>query len=101
LASPGSRSHIVLRRPPDGGAKLEPSSFVQPEHEPRSRTAIANELGLRHGSFEVDDLQATVDKLVADGYGPVGGIGQSENFARIAYVRGPDGILVSPLERIG
>jgi catechol 2,3-dioxygenase-like lactoylglutathione lyase family enzyme len=77
------------------------SSFVQPDHEPGSPTAMANELGLRNVSFEVDDLQATVERLAADGYGLVGGIGQHENIWRMAYVRGPEGFIVSLAERIG
>ena len=97
----GSRSHIVTLRPPGGGAGLELSSFVWPEHEPGSPTAMANELGLRNVCFEVDDLQATVDQLAADGYGLVGGIGQYENIWRMAYVRGPEGIIVSLAERVG
>ena len=52
-------------------------------------------------AFEVDDLQAVVDRLAADGYGLVGGIGQYEQFSRMAYVRGPEGIIVSLAERIG
>ncbi len=51
---------------------------------------MANELGLRGVSFEVDDLQATVDRLAANGYSLVGGIGQHENIWRMAYVRGPE-----------
>jgi catechol 2,3-dioxygenase-like lactoylglutathione lyase family enzyme len=98
---PGSRSHIVMLRPPDGGPGLELSSFVQPDHEPGSPTAMANELGLRNVAFEVDELQATVDRLAAEGYGLVGGIGQYENIWRMAYVRGPEGIIVSLAERIG
>jgi catechol 2,3-dioxygenase-like lactoylglutathione lyase family enzyme len=101
IGIPGSRSHIVTLRPPGGGPGLELSSFVRPEHTPGSPTAMANELGLRNVSFEVDDLQATVDRLAADGYGLVGGIGQYENIWRMAYVRGPDGIIVSLAERIG
>jgi catechol 2,3-dioxygenase-like lactoylglutathione lyase family enzyme len=97
----GSRSHIVMLRPPDGGPGLELSSFVRPEHEPGSPAAMANELGLRNVAFEVDDLQATVDGLAADGYGLVGGIGQYQNIWRMAYVRGPEGIIVSLAERIG
>jgi catechol 2,3-dioxygenase-like lactoylglutathione lyase family enzyme len=97
----GSRSHIVMLRPPEGGTGLELSSFVRPEHEPGSPTAMANELGLRNVAFEVDDLQATVDRLAVDGYGLVGGIGQHENIWRMAYVRGPEGIIVSLSERIG
>jgi len=66
-----------------------------------SPTAMANELGLRNVSFEVDDLPATVARLAADGYGLVGGIGQYEDIWRMAYVRGPEGIIVSLAERIG
>ena len=83
------------------GAGLELSSFVWPEPEPGSPTAMANVLGLRNVSFEVEGLQATVDRLAADGYGLVGGIGQYENMWRVAYVRGPEGIIVSVAERIG
>jgi catechol 2,3-dioxygenase-like lactoylglutathione lyase family enzyme len=79
IGIPGARSQVVMMRPPGGGLGLELSSFVWPEHEPGSPTAMANELGLRNVSFEVDDLQATVDRLAADGYGLVGGIGQYEN----------------------
>jgi catechol 2,3-dioxygenase-like lactoylglutathione lyase family enzyme len=98
---PGTRSHIVMLRPPGGGSGLELSSFVQPDHEPGLPTAMANALGLRNVSFEVDDLQATVDQLAGDGYGLVGGIGQHETTWRMAYVRGPEGIIVSLAERIG
>ncbi len=98
---PGSRSHIVMLRTPGGGTGLELSSFVSPDHEPGSPMAMANELGLRNVAFEVDDLQASVDALAADGYGLVGGIGQYENIWRMAYVRGPEGIIVSLAERIG
>jgi hypothetical protein len=52
-------------------------------------------------SFEVDDVQATVDRLAAEGYGLVGGVGEYQNSWRMAYVRGPDGIIVSVAERIG
>ena len=101
IGIPGSRSHIVTLRSPGGGPGLELSSFVRPEHEPGSPTAMANELGLRNVSFEVDDLQAAVDGLAADGYSLVGGIGQYENVWRMAYVRGPEGIIVSLAEHIG
>ncbi len=52
-------------------------------------------------AFEVDDLQAAVDHVAADGYGLVGGVGQYEDVWRMAHVRGPEGIIVSLAERIG
>ncbi len=90
-----------MLRPPDGGSRLEPASFITPDHVPGTPTAMPNELGLRNVSFEVDDLQTALDRLAEDGYGLVGGVGQYENVWRMAYVRGPDGIIVSLAERIG
>jgi catechol 2,3-dioxygenase-like lactoylglutathione lyase family enzyme len=97
---PDSRTEIVMLRPPDGGTGLELGSFVRPDHEPGSPAAMANELGIRNVSFEVEDLQAAVDRLASDGYGLVGGIGQYGHVWRMAYVRGPEGIIVSLAERI-
>lgn len=48
---------------------------------------IRRELGLRSLSFEVDDLQAQVDRLATEGYG-LGGIGQYEGIWRMACMRG-------------
>ena len=98
---PDSRTEIVMLRLPDGGTRLELARFVRPAHQPGSPDAMANELGLRNVSFEVDDLPATVDRLAADGYGLVGGIGEYEDVWRMAYVRGPEGIIVSLAQRIG
>jgi catechol 2,3-dioxygenase-like lactoylglutathione lyase family enzyme len=100
IGIPDSRSEIVMLRPPDGGTGLELSSFIQPDHEPGSPDAMSTELGLRNVMFEVDDLDAVVDRLAADGYGLVGGIGQYEQTWRMAYVRGPDGIIVALAQRI-
>jgi len=98
---PGAHCEIAMLRPPDGGSRLELASFVTPDHLPGSPTAMANELGLRNVSFEVGNLEAVVDELAVDGYGLVGGIGEYEDSVRMAYVRGPEGIIVSLFEQIG
>ena len=98
---PDSRTEIVMLRPPGGGTAVELSSFVRPDAVPGSPNAMANELGLRSVAFEVEDLRAEVDRLAADGYGLIGGIGQHENEWLMAYVRGPDGITVALAEHIG
>jgi catechol 2,3-dioxygenase-like lactoylglutathione lyase family enzyme len=98
---PGSRTEIVMLKSPDGGARLELARFVRPDSVPGSPAAMANELGLRNVSFEVDDLRAAVDWAAAEGYGLVGGIGEYEGVWRMAYVRGPEGIVVSLAERLG
>jgi catechol 2,3-dioxygenase-like lactoylglutathione lyase family enzyme len=98
---PGAHCEIAMLRPPDGGSRLELSSFVTPDHVPGSPRAMANELGLRNVSFEVGDLDAAVAAVAADGYGLVAGIGDYEGSVRMAYVRGPDGIVVSLFEQLG
>jgi len=97
---PHSRTEIVMLRPPDGGTRLELSSFVRPDHLPGSPAAMANELGLRNVCFEVDDLLGIVDNLAAAGYGLVGGIGEFEGTRRMTYVRGPEGVIVALAQRI-
>lgn len=96
---PGAHCQIAMLKSPDG-ARLELASFVTPHQTPGSPEAMANEVGLRNVSFEVDDLQAAVDTVAADGYGLVGGIGEHEGRVRMAYVRGPEGIVVSLFEQL-
>ena len=50
---------------------------------------------------EVSDLQAAAGWAATEGYGLVGGIGEYEGAWRMAYVRGPEGIIVSLAEPIG
>jgi len=97
---PGSRTEIVMLKSPDG-ARLELARFVRPDSVPGSPAAMANELGLRNVSFEVNDLRAAVDWAAGEGYGLVGGIGEYEGAWLMAYVRGPEGIVVSLAERVG
>ncbi len=97
---PNSRTEMVMLRPPDGGTGLELATFIRPDHDPGSPGAMANELGLRSVAFEVDDLRGILDRLAADGYQLVGGIGEYEGVWRMASVRGPEGIIVSLAQRI-
>ena len=60
---------------------------------------MPNELGIRNVMFEVDDLQAILDRIAVDGYRPIGGVGAYEGMWRMAHVRGPEGIIVALAER--
>ena len=94
-------TEIVMLRSPEGGTMLELSSFVRPEAVAGSPNAMANELGLRSVAFQVDDLPALIEQLAADGYGLIGGMGEYEGVWRMAYVRGPEGLIVALAQRIG
>lgn len=97
----GAKAKIAMLRPPGGGTGLELSQFINPEAVPGAPDATANVLGLRSMVFQVDDLPAMVDKLAAEGYQMVGGLGEYEGIWRMAYIRGPEGLLVPLAERIG
>ena len=62
---------------------------------------MANELGLRNVVLRGRRPAGGGRGLAADGYGLVGGVGEYENTWRMAYVRGPEGIVVALAERIG
>src|SRR4051794_1844500 len=72
---PDSRTEMVLLKPPDDGTRLELTRFVRPDHEPGSPGAKATRLGLSNVSFEVHGLHAILDRLAADGYRVIGGVG--------------------------
>jgi len=96
-----ARTEIVMLTVPGGGSPVELSSFVRPDAVDGSPDAMANEVGLRSLAFEVEDIDAAVASVAAEGYGLVGGIGRYEDVWRMAYVRGPEGIIVALAERIG
>jgi catechol 2,3-dioxygenase-like lactoylglutathione lyase family enzyme len=100
-ALPGARSEIAMLRPPGGGTAIELGTFRSPEHVPGSPEAMSNELGLRNVCFEVEDLQGHIDRFASEGYDLVGGVGNHEDTWLMAYVRGPDGIIVSLAQQIG
>jgi catechol 2,3-dioxygenase-like lactoylglutathione lyase family enzyme len=101
IGIPDSRTRIVMLRCPGGGTALELSSFERPDHQPGTPSAMATELGLRSLAFEVEELASLVDRLAADGYPMIGGIGQYEDIWQMAYVRGPEGIIVALAQRLG
>lgn len=90
-----------MLRIPGGDTAVELSSFIRPAHLSGSPQNMENELGTRSLSFEVDDLQGQVERLKAQGYGLVGGIGTYEGSWKMAYIRGPEGILVALAQRLG
>ena len=98
---PDSRTEIIMLTVPGGGTSVELSSFVRPDHESGTPTAMANTLGLRSVAFVVDDLDAVVAETAEQGYGLDGGVGEYEGVWKMAYVRGPEGIIVALAERLG
>lgn len=96
-----ARVEIVMLQAPNGGTKLELSTFLNPVGERAPQSLPATEPGLRNVCFAVEDLQSIVDRVTADGFELVGGIADYEDTYRMCYVRGPEGIIVSLAQFIG
>lgn len=98
----GVRAEIAMMRTPDGNGRVELSRFIAPaavRAEPES--APSNALGLRRIMFAVDDVDATVGRLLRRGAELVGEVVQFEDAYRLCYVRGPEGIMVGLAEPLG
>jgi catechol 2,3-dioxygenase-like lactoylglutathione lyase family enzyme len=90
-----------MRQTPDGNARLELVKFHSPSTESGNGHEPANTPGIRHLSFEVDDIDAVVAGLQARGAELVGELERYEDIYRLCYVRGPEGIIIELAERLG
>jgi catechol 2,3-dioxygenase-like lactoylglutathione lyase family enzyme len=97
----GVRTDFAFMRTPDGHGGLELIKFQSPAYEGDGGHAPANAPGLRHLTFAVDDIQATVARLQALGGELVGEVVQYGNSYHLGYLRGPAGIIVELAEKVG
>jgi catechol 2,3-dioxygenase-like lactoylglutathione lyase family enzyme len=97
----GVRADVAMLQTPDGHARLELAKFHSPSNGGDNRQAPANEPGIRHVTFAVDDIDAVVARLRARGSELVGELEHYEDIYRLCYVRGPEGIIIELAEKIG
>ncbi|OYO03183.1 VOC family protein [Enemella evansiae] len=97
----GQRVEIAMLRTPAGQGKLELSRFAEPAVVADHRTAPVNALGYLRVMFEVDDLDATLDRLSRFGAELVSTeVVRFEDVYRLCYIRGPEGVLIGLAEEI-
>jgi catechol 2,3-dioxygenase-like lactoylglutathione lyase family enzyme len=94
IGIPGAQSEIVFITAPDGSGGLELSSFSAPPQGDIPPDPPANAHGLRHIAYEVTDVDELVAKARESGYGLVGEVVDYERTYRLAYIRGPEGIIL-------
>jgi len=98
----GVRATLVFMRTPDGHGRIELDKFHTPDairFEPVD--APVNALGMRRIMFAVEDIDAVVARVRAHGAELVGEVVQYGDTYRLAYIRGPEGIIVGVGEQIG
>ena len=94
------RATLTMLRTPDGQG-IELDKFHTPEAVRFGPVdAPMNALGLRRIMFAVDDIDSVVAQIQAHGAELIGQM-QYENSYRLAYIRGPEGIIVGLAEPLG
>ena len=95
------RATLALLRTPDGHGRIELDKFHTPD---AIRTGVekapVNELGMRRIMFAVEGIDGVVAHLLAHGAELVGEVVQYGDAYRLAYIRGPEGIIVGLAEQL-
>ncbi|HEV7845195.1 MAG TPA: VOC family protein [Thermoleophilaceae bacterium] len=98
----GVRATLVFLRTPDGHGRIELDKFHTPDAIRLGPVdAPVNALGIRRIMFAVEDVDAVVARVLAHGAELVGEVVQYGDTYRLAYIRGPEGIMVGLSEQIG
>ncbi|SEL32881.1 hypothetical protein SAMN05518845_106174 [Variovorax sp. YR750] len=94
------RATLAMLRTPDGQG-IELDKFHTPDAIRFGPVdAPVNALGLRRVMFAVDDIDAVVERIQAHGAELIGRMQYGESY-RLAYIRGPEGIIVGLAEQLG
>ena len=95
------RATLAMMRTPDGHGRIELDKFHTPDAVRFGPVeAPVNALGLRRVMFAVDDIDGVVARMRAAGATIIGEM-QYEKSYRLAYIRGPEGIIVGLAEQLG
>jgi catechol 2,3-dioxygenase-like lactoylglutathione lyase family enzyme len=94
------RATLAMLRTPDGQGGIELDKFHTPDAVRFGPVnGPVNALGYRRVMFAVEDLDAVVARMRAGGVEVIGEM-QYEDKYRLAYLRGPEGIIVALSEEL-
>jgi catechol 2,3-dioxygenase-like lactoylglutathione lyase family enzyme len=95
------RATLAMLRTPDGHGGVELDKFHTPDPVRYGPVdAPVNALGLRRIMFNVEDLDEVIARMRAHGAGLIGEMRYGDAY-RLAYIRGPEGLIVGLAEEIG
>jgi catechol 2,3-dioxygenase-like lactoylglutathione lyase family enzyme len=95
------RATLVFMVTPDGSGRIELDKFHSPDAvRPEPQQPPVNAMGMRRIMFSTDGLDELVARLLAAGAELVGEMVQYADVYRLAYIRGPEGILVGLSQKL-
>jgi catechol 2,3-dioxygenase-like lactoylglutathione lyase family enzyme len=96
------RVDVAMMCTPDGHSRLELSRFLEPPVVSDHRDAPVNALGYLRVMFAVDDIDATLARLLKRGAQLVSSeVVQYQDAYRLCYIRGPGGLLIGLAQELG
>jgi glyoxylase I family protein len=89
----GNHAKIAMLQTPDGNGRLELFEYIHPDAI-ETQPTLPNEIGMHRVAFSVDDIDEALEVAARHGCRPLRGVATYEDIYRLAYLRGPSGILV-------
>ncbi|MEC5150766.1 VOC family protein [Cryobacterium sp. GrIS_2_6] len=94
-----NHARIAMLQTPDGHGRLELFEYIHPEAIETEPTR-PNEIGMHRIAFSVDSLDEALAIAAAHGCFPLRGVATYEDVYKLAYLRGPSGIIVMLAEEL-
>lgn len=95
----GNHAKIAILQTPDGHGRLELFEYIHPEAIETDPTR-PNEIGMHRVAFSVDDIDDALEIAARHGCRPLRGVAIYQDLYKLAYVRGPSGIIVMLAEEL-
>jgi glyoxylase I family protein len=89
----GNHANIAMLQTPDGNGRLELFEYLHPDPIETGPTQ-PNEIGMHRVAFSVDDIDEALAIAARHDCRPLRGVATYQDLYKLAYVRGPSGIIV-------
>ncbi|HKZ13540.1 MAG TPA: VOC family protein [Solirubrobacterales bacterium] len=96
----GVRSDLAFLQTPDGHGKVEVVQYRSPARAGDPEPPRPNTPGLNHLLFAVDDVEATLARLLTHGAELVGEVIDYGTSYRLCYLRGPGRMIIELAEKL-
>jgi glyoxylase I family protein len=94
-----NHTKIAMLQTPDGHGQLELFEYIHPEAI-ESEPVRPNEIGMHRVAFSVDDIDEALEIAAKHGCQPLRGVATYGDVYKLAYIRGPSGIIVMLAEAL-
>jgi glyoxylase I family protein len=95
----GNHAKIAMLETPDGHGRLELFEYIHPDAI-ESEPTRPNDIGMHRVAFSVDNIDQALEIAARHGCHPLRGVATYEDVYKLAYIRGPSGIIVMLAEEL-